>query len=570
MPVLSFGFGIGATSGFPLGLGCKTRLRPEVISTFEHIDEDFSVSLSRDPGEGSGNAFTLSQDDFHLIAVGPFWYQKRFGSTGLDRLLGDLKKGVCEESQLYGNYVLLIGHRGSWIVYCHSAGLMKIYRTTDSKRFSTSWLELCERSSKKVDLDAAHQYVLLGASHTLQTPVQDVEELPQGQAILVKGGPLGIRFIKSPQAPRFEKLGQLADAEQWLFEQLKTRFSLIVEAKGAKVCSALSAGFDSRMILAFLRHLDVAPRLVVYGPTQSEDVVIAKRIAKAENLEIHHTDKSVLDNTFASLDQETLSLQCQFFDGIPVDGFIEKGADRVTRIEQSEGDFLALNGGGGEIFRNFFHLSNKRFKAVDIHDAFYSAYSPELFKSKEAAQHFREKIAVDIQKVLGLPDQMLSREDVELVYSKYRCAFWMGRNNSVSNRYGGFMTPLFDEQLATVCASIPISAKEQGALQARLIARADKRIASYASSYGFDFLSGPNTRSKFDAFLNNSKPVCLRPLPSRLRFKSANFRYQIARRVNELRALTRMNPEDFLDIDLGLLPSEQAVERSFSLALALE
>src|SRR3546814_8230025 len=58
--------------------------------------------------------------------------------------------------------------------------------------------------------------------------------------------------------------------------------------------SALSGGYDSRLLLALARDAKLAPRLHVYGRPGDSDVVCAQAIARAEGLALHHVDKSTV------------------------------------------------------------------------------------------------------------------------------------------------------------------------------------------------------------------------------------------------------------------------------------
>jgi hypothetical protein len=66
----------------------------------------------------------------------------------------------------------------------------------------------------------------------------------------------------------------------------------------------------------------------------------------------------------------------------------------------------------------------------------------------------------------------------------------MARNNSVNNRFGAYLTPLFTWPLAKLGLSIPMHEKNHGRFEARLIRALAPKLAAVMTSYGHDF-SGP-------------------------------------------------------------------------------
>ena len=71
-------------------------------------------------------------------------------------------------------------------------------------------------------------------------------------------------------------------------------FDSIVGSAGDRIDTAISGGYDSRLILALLRARGVRPRLHVYGSDADSDVRIARQICAGEGLTLEHIDKSRL------------------------------------------------------------------------------------------------------------------------------------------------------------------------------------------------------------------------------------------------------------------------------------
>ncbi|HRO60521.1 MAG TPA: hypothetical protein PK177_15375, partial [Burkholderiaceae bacterium] len=311
------------------------------------------------------------------------------------------------------------------------------------------------------------------------------------------------------------------------------------------------------------------PRLFVYGDEQSEDVPIARAIAQGEGISLNVVDKGAMNRGFAQPGLEDLMRNALFFDGLPNDGIDDPGADRQTRLEQSAGGFIALNGGGGEIFRNFFHLPDRRYRARDIVHAFYRGFDAGVFRRAGGLQDYETGLARSIARSAGLPDVdeaadlRLTREQVELVYPFFRCHHWMGLNNSLSVRYGYFATPLVDLTLVRQAAALPLAWKQAGRFESRLIAALHPGVARHDSAYGFRFSDGPDARARRSEWLTGIRPVHVRPLINALRRRLHKERVSpqlVARCRAMLPGEWRLDPL----LDLDRLPADDAFERALS------
>ncbi|MCL4745845.1 MAG: hypothetical protein KJZ83_10555, partial [Burkholderiaceae bacterium] len=297
---------------------------------------------------------------------------------------------------------------------------------------------------------------------------------------------------------------------------LGDRAALISRAFGTRIHSALSGGFDSRLIVAALRSAGATPRLHVYGAPGDDDVRIASQAAGAIGVAIEHIDKSELDRTLPAPDEAHLLRQCAFFDGIPIDGVFDRGADRLTRIRQSAGGFVALNGGGGEIFRNFFYLHDRAFSAAQVVRAFYSNWIAAAVRSRVDRRDYFDYMVDAIERSVGASGAM-PRQAVELIYPLFRVRYWMARNNSIAARSGSFLTPLVDPELVRLCCALPLGWKDYGRFEAALLTRLDPVLAGVALSYGFTPRAGPHRTYRAKMWFQQRRPPWLREKSARLR-----------------------------------------------------
>ena len=502
--------------------------------------------------------------------VGPIWYRGKFGRAALTLMLEESDaNGSFDEAQLRGNYTLFLRTRTQCLLLNDALGFVRIYASADGRFYSTSWLAACAYAgSVELDEAAAVEYVLLGASHSCATVARGITTLPGACAFdLIRGRP-------APRLPRNawsepSRPPSFDETVDRICAHLKVINQEVATAFPGRTRAALSGGFDSRLILAGLLDGGNRPELFVYGPASSADVSIAKQVAASAGLPLAPIDKGAMNRRLPEPSLERLVDSALFFDGLPADGIYDPGADQQTRLDQTARGYLALNGGGGEVFRNYFHLPDRTFRAMDIVQAFYRGFDPKVFRRARSLRDYRERLAASMLRSLGLddasPQRALSRAQVELLYPLFRCHHWMSVNNSVGVRHGYYATPLADLTTVRLTCGLPLAWKNAGRLESRLIAILHPDLASQPSSYGFRFIDGPGWRARASDWSTRMRPIGLRPCINAVhrRVGKAGVSATMARRCRSLLpGEWRLDPV----IDLARLPDSGA----FARALAIE
>lgn len=502
--------------------------------------------------------------------VGPLWYRGRFGRAALALVLDEMDRtGNLDEVQLRGNYALFLRTRTQSLLLNDALGFVRIYASADGRFYSTSWLAACAYSgSVELDEAAAVEYVLLGASHSCATVARGIMALPGACAFdLIRGGSAprlpSDAWTQPPDPSSFK------DEVDRICAHLKLINREIVTAFPARTRAALSGGFDSRLIVAGLLDAGSRPELFVYGSPASNDVVIAKSVAASAGLPLTLVDKDAMNRDLPEPSLERLVDSVLFFDGLPADGIYDPGTDQQTRLDQTAQGYLALNGGGGEVFRNYFHLPDRTFRAMDIVQAFYRGFEPKVFRRAGALCAYRERLAMSMLRSLGIdaahPYLALTRAQIELLYPLFRCHHWMSVNNSVGVRHGYYATPLAELATVRLTWGLPLAWKNAGRLESLLIAKLHAGMASQPSSYGFRFSDGPGWRARASDWATRARPVSLRPCINAVhrRVGKAGVSATMARRCRSLLpGEWRLDPV----LDLTRLPSKGA----FARALAIE
>lgn len=503
------------------------------------------------------------------VCVGPLWYRGQFGNAALRMLLDECAAGGRpDETCLRGNFALFLHTPAQCLLLNDATGFVRLHASPDGCFYSTSWLATCAYLPRvEIDPASAIEYVLLGAAHSRHSVARGVDLLPLGHAWDFKRRCMWQRFPEglASDAPGFASPDEAVEA---IAGHLRTISTEMVSAFPGGINTALSGGFDSRLIVAGLLAAGARPRLFVYGDPASADVTIARTVAAATGLSLDAIDKRVLDRDLPAPDVEALEQSALFFDGLPSDGIDDPGADRRTRLQQTAEGSIALNGGGGEIFRNFFHLPDRGFSALDIVRAFYRGFSAGVFREPDGLANYEARLAASISEVAGMSaggGQRLTRAQVELLYPLFRCHFWMGLNNSVGVRHGYYATPLVDLESVRLALRVPLRWKNAGALQSHLISALHPGIAAQPSAYGFSFDAGPDRKARLAEWATCARPVSLRPLINATRRSLRNVRVA-PETVHRYRAILpgewRLDPV----LDLAQLPDDRALAR----ALAVE
>ena len=502
--------------------------------------------------------------------VGPVWYRGHFGNAALGSLLVDLSAtGHIDETALRGNFALFLRTQEYCLLMNDVLGFVRIYASSDGHFYSTSWLATCAYTGG-VELNeaAAAEYVLLGASHSDRTVAEGITTLRLAHAF---------DLVRRRVQPRLA-------ADAWSEVQVTPSFDLAADriCQHLKIVSdeitiafpgrtrmALSGGFDSRLILAGLLAAGSRPELFVYGDSTSEDTRIAREVAASAGLSLDVIDKKLRNGSETRPDLDRLVQSALFFDGLPNDGIYDLGADQQTRLEQNAGGRIGLNGGGGEIFRNFFHLPDRTLHPIDIVRTFYRGFDPKVFRRPGGLSSYEGDLVTSIGRSLGIDSaaaqQTLGRKQVELLYPFFRCHHWMSVNNSVATRHGHYTTPLVDLNTVQLAWQLPLAWKNAGKLESQLVVRLHHGVACQSSAYGFRFSDGPDWRAHWREWATGARPVFARPFISATRRRLHNLGV-----APDLLAHCRavLPGEWQLDpvLDLERLPDNSALSR----ALAIE
>ena len=435
----------------------------------------------------------------------------KFGTAALAALL-DMDPLALDWSRIGGQFVALVRRAGRAFLFGDYFSAFQLFHDTGDRLFSTSLLAAAE-ALPRLSFDPQGVYELAFNVMPIgdDTVFAELKTLSPFAVIeLTEQGAIRHRIEKPlPATP-----SRLPLAEQ--IERHRAPLAAIVGAHvaqfGNHVRSPLSGGLDSRLVLAALRQAGCRPELYVYGLPGDEDVEIAQAMGKACGFDVAWTDKYA-ETPPPDAFPELVTRNFHQFDGLPTFGNIfDNGAHGAAQIARHAGGALAVSGGCGEIYRNFFYLPDRRFTAHDVARTFFARFAPrdatELFDPRA----FLDGIAARIRAAIEPPEAAgrLDRNRIEQIYPRIRCRALFGREISLEGRYSPYLMPFLDHQVVAQAMTIPLALKHAGRFEAALLAAIDPQLAAQPSAYGHDFAGPPSRSHRFAEWSTRIRPVWLR------------------------------------------------------------
>lgn len=525
------GFSLVLDDGTDSGSARRERLRasferqgfaaPRELRAGAAVVSVYPKLCGPDPRGESDNVAVRDNGDF-CAAVGTIIYVGATGRPALERLLADFQSGAIRRTTLHGHYCVLIGIGGVLQVFTDPIGTYPVWRASGSAVLSSSFLAIADAvDGVTVDTQAAYEYVFQGATYGGASVFREIGLFDCRSILRFDPGAESRPWPPEPAAA--EPCASDDDHLARNLANLRAYYDAITSCFGDRIDTALSGGYDSRLTLALLLDRGITPSIHVYGRPEDADVVVAKQVAASEGFELSHVDKSRFAPVEADAFPDMIERNFQAFHGHPADGLFENGSDLATRMGLCRDGRLMLNGGGGEVFRNFFYLPDRPFSIRQVLWSFYSRFDPRVCTGLFAPERYYRALEDKIRATLGLGDRIgggrLSRHDVERVYPEFRCRFWMGRNNSVNNRLGPALTPFIDENIVPDALRLPLKLKNSGRFEARLIRAINPRLAAYQTVYGHGLASEPPLKRLFKDFKTLARPPLLRRFTYRMKHR---------------------------------------------------
>ena len=248
------------------------------------------------------------------------------------------------------------------------------------------------------------------------------------------------------------------------------------------------------------------------------DIAIASTIARGEGFALDVIDKEcriVIDPAEFS---EIVARSYLAADGYCWDGLFNNGAEQEQRAARGAGGAIVLNGGGGEIFRNFFYLRDQPYSVRQLLWSFYAQFDPHACTESFKGERYFCDLERKILELVG-PVKWLERPTIDWLYHRFRCRSWDGRADTINSQYGFTGLPFLNTRITDLASQIPVRWKNHGAFEAELIRLADARLASYSSIYSYNFLSSAPFGARMRDFTSYFRPLMLRRFVHRVKHR---------------------------------------------------
>lgn len=464
-----------------------------------------------------GPAGFVQQGTDWAAAAGTISVDGRFGAPALAALLAMIDPArptpLLDWDRLTGEFALVLHRGGRTFLIGDFFGTWPVYRDLPNTLFSTSFLAAAQAQPRlRFDTQAVYEFafnVVPVGDDTVFAEIRTlaagsiVELLPDG-ASTTHGGPRPL-----PEAPVRMPLGERIAQ---LRAPLEAQANAIAAQFGNAVHAPLSGGLDSRLVLALLRAAGVRPQVYVYGPETSADVRVARAIGAELGFDVAWTDKNRAPITPDAFPGQ-VATNFDRFDGLPNFGnLFDNGGNAAALDARHTAGALAISGGCGEVFRDFFFLADRRMRAGAVTQSFFARFLADDLTSAFDRDAFLGAITAKLRAALGAGgrDQPLSRTRIEQLYPRVRCRSLFGREIAIEGRHGPYAMPFLDHRVVAAALQLPMRLKQAGAFEAALIAAIDPVLAAQPSAYGHAFDVPPGFRHRLAEWSTRLRPPWLR------------------------------------------------------------
>ena len=355
-----------------------------------------------------------------VFTCGTLIYNSAVGKSAATAFYQDYSEVSRWSDKALGHYAVILRKNGETRIVLDGFGGFLVFYDSRRRIASSSFLAVASALDRvTVGTQAAYEFVFNGVVSGNATLFDEVSLAPANATIEV--GDRGLEFhLPSLAVPTIASTEPFEVMVEQSMELLDRYFAGVATSFGDRVTCALSGGYDSRLILAMLRRHGVRPRVYVYGPPGDKDVCSARVMAEGEGFALEIVDK---DKQLAFMPSEFGGVAHDNFlasDGYTWSGIFNNGAESAQRASRVSGNALALNGGGGEIWRNFFYLPNRTYSPRELLWSFYSQFDPEACTSAFDQEAYFRQLEDKLKALIGCPYQALPRPMVEWLYHCFR------------------------------------------------------------------------------------------------------------------------------------------------------
>ncbi len=449
--------------------------------------------------------YALFPEGGFIASTGSLIYKGRYGKESLQQAYLDFQAGQRIERECRGNFCLIIkqgdklwicrDYYGNHPVYCDAS-----FQVIASSFLITSLLQ----PRLSVSREELYEYLLEGHWCGETTLFHEVQHLPRGMFLELGAGtrkPFELEY-PSLRGKKYE------ECLETVAHMLERQFSAIASAFPT-IQSALSGGYDTRLMLSILLKLGTTPRLHVNGIPDSADVRCAKAIGDGIGIPVkvvHFYEEYAL----APADYHDFFMnRFYLFDGLGGTGVFDQYSDLEYQLKHLEPNTAFLHGCGGELYREVWNTPDLPISLdafiIAQHDKGGISNIFNGYSKKEYLSHQKRRA----MEIMGKQDEQITRADVELL-DRLRLNSLPFTINTYQQLYP-IIKPFSEYGIMEPSIEIPLQYKFWGKFQKDLIRFFDARLTSFMSAYGYTFDQKVPLRQRLKECMVIYSPLRLRP-----------------------------------------------------------
>ena len=478
--------------------------------------------LVRDQRDDDHATYRVFDDQNLVVSSGMFFFDGRFSRDALIDFFNQLEVEKPSLAGTRGQFCVLARKNGRTICFTDFLNCGKIYQNPDATIVSSLFIGVVESLDDATpDAQGCYEYAWAHVPSGEKTFLREVRVLPTGNALRLDGSP---RRVPLPPLDLFEPdaaglaPGALLDRH---VQRARASFSPYARTFGDRLSISLSGGYDSRLALALALDAGARPKVFTYRVSGCNDHEIAEQIATKEKLDLEIVEKSVLNAIPIERFPDHIEGNYCRFDGWKVDGLFDDGVDAADRQARTRDGSVKVNGGLGEIYRNFFYLPDGRYSMREIVWSFFARYSPSACTPAFRAKTYETALGAELAGAIGHAEGRLDRAHVEAIYPLFRGRFWTAREISLNQYFGPCLFPFLEPDIIKGTPNIPVRLKSYGIFEGRMIRAIHPFLAAYPTNYGFSFSADPPPSYKIKSQLTYRRPPLLRKFSYRIKHRSA-------------------------------------------------
>ncbi len=481
------------------------------------VSDEFVIHVFHKYNFDADNILQLGNNQF-IIATGTLIYKRKTGREALQDLFADFSEDGKFLADILGQFCLIVAKDGKLYLLNDYTGLYHVHSNDSRSIISNSFLAILKAlDQSSVSTQGLYEYLVNGAYFGDATPIKEITLLSSKK--IWQLFPDVSEIPRASPARKFDKTGSPDEIAPGIATDLIDYFDIIKKNFGDNICSALSGGVHTRLLLGLMKRVGIKPDyLYVYGDENNvagrdaNVIQIVRSMAEGEGISVDYINKDNFPR-FTEDDYKE-SLEKRFFlgDGFGHEiGLFDNGSDLYYRLSRTEKSRLQLNGGGGEVFRNYWKLPDRSYTVRSFLQARYERSDYSIFTDRFDYDSYVSALQEKIKASLGTDKNRLDRVQIELLQPEFDNKYWMGSNNSINNLLSYSLTPLADAIFQYRGCYIPLKYKNYFTLESALMKIIDPDLARYPTSHGVDLFNNRLTpRAKLQYYATLNMPLWLR------------------------------------------------------------